>query len=65
MPDPRYRCPKTGQWVSEFNCMHCQDPPGDDYDYCWAYNVVDPKAIHIKFARIEFRWDSQGRDKRV
>ena len=58
MSEPRYRCPKTGRWVSEMNCMYCEDPPGEDYEDCWEYNTVDPEGD------FESRWDSKGRDRR-
>ncbi|MBA7490913.1 hypothetical protein ES702_01456 [subsurface metagenome] len=56
---PRYRCPKTGRWVSEFDCMMCNYPPNDDYDYCWKYNMVDTASTPIIP-----RWNNKGHDRR-
>lgn len=58
--ESRHRCPKTGRWMGEMDCMYCNDPPDDDYEFCWVYNVVDPEG-EIPF---KSRWDNKGRDRR-
>lgn len=56
---PRWRCPLTGRWISEWGCMMCNNPPDENYDTCHKYNSVDTESNTIIP-----RWNNKGQDRR-
>ena len=41
----RFRCPKSGWFVSEMACSKCSDPPEPSYDTCRIFDEPDPRPI--------------------
>jgi len=78
--EPRYRCPKTGRWVSEWRCMCCNVPPkgyietniskpdiGPDGKNYWNYSEYCWAYNMLdpdSKPIVESRWDNKGRDRR-
>lgn len=60
--DIRYRCPKNGKFVNEWDCMMCSNPPeidNEDYMLCWSYNTI----FDSKERRYVSRWNNKWKSK--